>query len=117
MVVEAASVLLLGLATARPASAQTPCPGIVALQPVVVPGPIWARHRQQLVSDRPISWDGTYSILDTTTGESHPWVLWSDRVTVGVPTTWAYTHPGWTRDTYVLVPGCQRTAVGSADAV
>jgi hypothetical protein len=89
------------------AAAQQACPDPVSLRPVVVSGPLWERHRQHLVVEKPVAWSGSYNILDATTGESYPWVMWADGVTVGVPTRWAYTHPDWTLHSYRLVPGCQ----------
>jgi hypothetical protein len=76
----------------------------VQLRAVVIAGPFWRRHRQCLISDRRITWRGPYHIRDVTTGETHAWRIWPDRVTIGVSTLWAYTHPGWTKHRYELVP-------------
>lgn len=83
-------------------------PERVPLRPRVVAGPIWRRHRHFLVPDRPIARPGSYVVVDATTGRRYAWDIWPPgSTTIGVPTTWAYTHHAWMSRAFYLVPATE----------
>src|SRR4051812_7292518 len=85
------------------------CPQRVPLSSMILSGPIWRRHRHFLVPDRSPDSPGPFYVLDATTGRHYGWDIWPPRSrTIGVPTTWAYLHRGWTTHAYYLVPMPER---------
>jgi hypothetical protein len=71
---------------------------------MVVPGPIWRRHRHFLVPDRQADGSRHVVVLDETTGRRYAWNRWPPgSTTIGVPTTWTFLHRGWTDHVFVLV--------------
>ena len=83
--------------------------GRVPLRPMIVPGPVWRRHRRFLVPDPSGEVVDPFRVLDATTGRQYPWDIWPPgSTTIGVPTTWACLRRGWTGHVYYLVPAPDR---------
>lgn len=90
-------------------------PPHVQLRPLIVPGPIWRRHRHFLVHDHPFEPGSAIAVLDGTTGRTYVWDNWPPgSATIGVPTTWAFLHHRWTDHVFYLVEAPQRTTPGDA---
>jgi hypothetical protein len=74
------------------------------LVPVEVPGPWWRRHRCWLTS--PVPFTGTKPIIvNMRTGMIHDWGFRGNRRGrgwFGVRTRWAWRHPAWKGDPWVL---------------
>jgi hypothetical protein len=82
----------------------------VPLQPMIVPGPVWRRHRHFLIPDRRFDSTRHFNVLDETTGRLYAWDIWPPgSTTIGVPTTWTYLHRGWTDHMFYLVEEPERT--------
>src|SRR3954468_21468319 len=76
----------------------------VPLQPMIVQGPVWQRHRHFLVPDRPVDSDQHFTVQDEPTGRCYAWNFSPPgSATIGVPTTWTLLHPGWAGHVFVLV--------------
>ena len=99
------------------------CAGRMALTPQIDPGPIWQRHRFQLLGDIGFDGQSEYLIVNARTGEirsdrdwffrayyaGHGWSFranHSGRASFFIHTTHALLHPGWDRDPWYLEYGC-----------
>ncbi len=75
------------------------------LEPVVVPGPWWRRHRHWLATPAPFV-GARPRVVNARTGAAYPWPFrgncWG-RGWFGVRTRWAWLHPAWKREPWVVV--------------
>ena len=75
------------------------------LEPVETPGPWWRRHRFWLTCPEPFT--GTEPIIvNLRTGTSFGWRFRGNhrgRGWFGVRTRWAWLHPAWKSDVWVLL--------------
>jgi hypothetical protein len=80
------------------------CVARVNFVPVEMRGPWWRRHRHWLTT--PARFTGTWGIVvNTRTGVIHVWGFRGNRQGwrwFGDWTRWAWLHPAWKRDPWVL---------------
>ena len=76
----------------------------LSLEPVEMPGRWWQRHRYWLTSPVPFAGTGAI-IVNMRTGVTYDWGFRGNRRGrgwFGVRTRWAWLHPTWTSDPWVL---------------
>jgi hypothetical protein len=75
------------------------------LIPLKLPGPWWRRHRYWLAT--PVPFVGARpTVVNTRTGAAYPWTFRGNRRGrgwFGVRTRWAWLHPSWLREPWVVV--------------
>jgi hypothetical protein len=93
----------------------------IDLEPVEDPGPWWRSHRRWLCSPGPVGWPHPV-ILNLRTGAAYGWRFSGNRGGHGwfdVSTRWAWLHPTWKDDPWVLVhdnetgPSCLGLVLGA----
>lgn len=108
-------VLVTGLVAAQEAGRATPappiegCAGRMRLRPVEMPGSFWQQHRHRLGGTS--SFNGSqYIIINMRTRTAHAWTFMGNSsvglAVFAVPTRWAWFHPGWKDDPWLLAYDC-----------
>lgn len=105
LIVLAAVVTVRDVVTARTRRPKRPFSHQIMLEPLELAGPWWKRHRFWLTSPRPFT--GTrYIVVNRRTGAAYPWRFKGNRrgrSWFGVRTRWAWVHPAWKRDPWILL--------------
>src|SRR4051794_34845002 len=77
----------------------------IALEPLELPGPWWRRHRHWLTTPAPFA-GARPTIVNARTGAAYPWPFRGNgrgRGWFGVRTRWAWLHPAWKREPWMVV--------------